>query len=346
MWRVKLSATPYLNVRCKPNGDIIGRFAPGRQIEVQSISDGWAKVLVADTVIVTVSATFIEQAQEPTPEPQPDPEARQRVGLHFHTNNERLSECIELISDLAQAKKPLPMAVVINNAGLVQAIKRLSPDTFVVFRGGVVGGADNLPLVKDDAAANMQAGRQRFKDRYQACPADAWQIANEHYAPSHANWQVTAMAWFYVGAMYEAEAAGVKITVGDFSTGTPEPEQIDLLDPMLQKAERDGHYLGYHSYAKPDSYNMNEAAEWYTLRFEKIVADYPALGIVLHEMGGFHNNGSDPMALVKQFSGMIARRRNVKGAAVFTAMAGAPWKDNGFNFDPYLGEFKRWHLSQ
>lgn len=74
MWRVKLDATPFLRVRCKPNGDIIGKFAPAKTLNVQSIEGGWAQVKIDDDVVVWVSAAYIEDGlTQPPPFPEPDP---------------------------------------------------------------------------------------------------------------------------------------------------------------------------------------------------------------------------------------------------------------------------------
>lgn len=343
MYRVKADATPYLNVRSKgsPAGDIVGFVLPGENIEVKEVAGNWFRAEWRPTPKVTIRGWMSGQYIEQVGAVYPLPVTYRKAGLHFHTGD-NIAACMEVVNALVQAGKPMPLAVVVNNGGLVAAIKKLSPNTFTVYRGGVVAGADVLPLVKDDPDANIRAGKTRFEQRYTPCGADAYQIANEHYAPSHEDWQVTAMSWFYVGAMYAAEAKGVKVTVGDFSAGTPEPYHLELMKPMLQKANDDGHYLNYHAYAAPDVYDMTRDAEWWAMRWLKIIEGYPKLGVVLAEMGGFHQNSGAIMALVRQLQAMTATYANVKGFAVFTANAARDWQDKGFGFDPYLPEFSAW----
>lgn len=339
MWRVAPNAKPYLRVRSRPNGDILGGFLPGKELNVLGIENNWARLQTADNLTAWVSAQYIVRDVEPTPV------AYRKIGIHLHIGN-NIEACLQLYSDCFQAGKPLPIAVVINNVGLANAIKRVSPPTFVVFRGGITGDAlDVLDLTQNNTDANIVAGRKRFEQRYTPCNADAWQIANEHYDKGHEPWKVKAMAEFYVGAMFAAEAKDVKITVGDFSTGTPEDEDLPLLAPMLQKANDDGHYLNYHSYAAPGVFDMTYAAEWFALRFERIIRGYPKLMVVLGEAGGFGQNGPDPMSLFRQLQAMLATNANVIGAALFTGNAAPPWSTNGCNVDPYLTEIGIWHRS-
>lgn len=339
MWRVAPNATPYLRVRSRPNGDILGGFTPGKELNVLGIENNWARLQTADNLTAWVSAQYIVRDVEPSPV------AYRKVGLHLHTAN-NIAACLQVYADCAQAGKPIPIALVINNAGLCNAIKQISPQTFVVCRSGVSGTAlDELELTPNNTDANMAAGKRRFDQRYTPCNAGAWQIANEHYDKGHPDWKVKAMAEFYVGAMFAAEAKGVKITVFDGSTGTPEDEDLPLLAPMLQKANDDGHYLCYHSYAAPGVFDMTYAAEWYVLRFERITRNYPKLEVVIGECGGYGTNGADPMKLVRQIQAMLATNVRVKGAAVFTANAGQDWVDAGCGFDAYLPEFSVWHRS-
>jgi hypothetical protein len=339
MWRVKPDATPFLRVRCTPSGHILGGFLPRTPINVLGIENGWARLQTADNLTAWVNASYIEQ------DVITQPVTYRKIGVHLHTGN-NIDACLQLYADCAQEGKPISIAVVINNTGLANAIKRVSKDTFVVFRGGIAGDAlDVLDLTKDNTDANMAAGRKRFEQRYTPCDADAWQIANEHYDKGHEPWKVKAMAEFYVGAMFAAEAKGVKITVFDGSTGTPEDEDLPLMAPMLQKANDDGHYLNYHSYAAPGVFDMTYAAEWYAMRFERIIRGYPKLEVVIGEWGGYGTNGGNIMPMARQFQAMLATNKIVKGAATFTGNAAPPWDSNGCNFDPYLPEFGTWHRS-
>ena len=69
------------------------------------------------------------------------------------------------------------------------------------------------------------------------------------------------------------------------------------------------------------------------MRWQRIVAKYPALRVIIGECG-FYDNGPDIMGMMKTYQPMLAPFMNVIGAAVFTAKAAEPWKSGGFNFDP------------
>lgn len=334
MWRVKANCTPYLRMRSKPNGDVLGGLQPLTPVDVVGVSNGWAQITL------WVSAQYIEDVTAPIPTPV----TYRKLGLHLHTAN-NISACVKVYRECAQAGKPLPLAVVINNTGLVDAIKEVSPSTFVVYRGGIneQTGTDSLPLVQDDKMANMLAGEKRFNERYAPCKADAFQCCNEHYSGAYPAWKVEAMSDFYLGIMAAAKARGTLVTIGDFSAGTPEDHHLELMAPMLAQAEADGHILNYHGYSKPNVFDMTVDSTWYLMRWERITRNYPKLRVLLGEFGGYAQNGPDPMSLVRQGQAMLATNVNVIGAAVFTANAASPWDTNGCGFDPYLQEFSVWH---
>jgi hypothetical protein len=340
MWRVAPNATPYLRVRSRPNGDILGGFYPNKELNVLGIENNWARIETADNLTAWVSATYIVRDVEPSPV------GYRRMGLHIHIGN-NAAQCVQVYRECAQAGKPLPLAVVINNTGLVDAIKDVSPSTFVVARLGIneQTGTDSLPLVQDDKMANMLAGEKRFNERYAPCRADCYQVCNEHYSGAYPVWKVEAMSDFYLGIMAAAKARGTLVTIGDFSAGTPEDHHLELMQPMLAQAEINGCPLCYHAYSAPNVMDMTYQSEWYAMRFERIIRNYPKLRVVLGEAGGYGNNGADPMKLVRQLQAMLATNDVVIGAAVFTANAASPWDTNGCGFDPYLQEFSVWHRS-
>jgi hypothetical protein len=340
MWRVKSDATPFLRVRCTPSGHILGGFLPRTPINVLGIENGWARLQTADNLTAWVNASYIEQ------DVVTQPVGYLKLGLHIHIGN-NAAQCVQVYRECAQAGKPLPLAVVINNTGLVDAIKEVSPSTFVVYRGGINQdtGTDSLPLVENDRMANFLAGEKRFNERYIPCNADCYQCANEHYSNAYPVWKVEAMSQFYQGMMASAKARKTLVTVGDFSAGTPEDYHLELMAPMLTQAEQDNHILNYHGYCPPDVFDMTEDVEWWAMRWERITRNYPKLRVLMGECGGYGQNGPDPMRLVRQYQAMLATNVNVIGAAVFTANAGEPWKSNGCNFDPYLQEFSVWHRS-
>lgn len=338
MWRVKPDCTPFLRVRCKPNGDIIGKFMPNTAINVLEVTDGWARVRVADTVDVWVSAAYIESNQTAPIV------THRKIGLHLHTGS-NADACVRVYAECANAGKPIPLAVVINNTGLVDAIKAVSPLTFVVYRGGVVDGQDVLPLIQDDNQANFLAGEKRFNERYAACWADAFQVGNEAYDKGFPAWKVEAFAYFYIGAMAAAEARNTFVTVGDFAVGGPEIEHLELLKPMLSRAESKGHPLNYHSYCAPKTYDITSQSEWYALRWVRITEGYPKMRVLNGEMGGFFDNGPDPMGICRQYYAMTATMDCLIGSAMFTANAAKDWQDRGFGFDGHLGEYAIWHKS-
>ena len=267
-----------------------------------------------------------------------------KIGLHLHTGD-NAAACVQVYADCAKAGTPISAALVINNAALVNEIKRVSRETFVVGRFGVVGGQDDLPLIPNNPEANRTAGRARFVARYVACAADAYQVANEHYDKAHPAWKVAAMGDFYIGVMEAAEALDAIVLVGDFGVGGPEDVHLPLLAPMLARAEVGGHILNYHGYCKPGSDDITEESEWFAMRWQRIVKDYPTLRVFIGECGGYAKNPPTIMDMLKTYNAMLAPFWQVIGACVFTADAAEPWKSNGCNFDPHLNEYAAWQKS-
>lgn len=336
-WRVRLDATPYVNIRLTPapDGAKIDRGEPGELVEVIQINDdtGWAEVRITAYMM----ARFLEEVKQQTGN-------FRKISMHIHTGS-NADACIKGYGDCYKAGTPIPLAVVINSPWIVNAIREVSPPTYIVYRGGVVGGPDVLPLTRNNRAANVAAGKKRFYERYAPCAANAYQCANEHYSKDQPDWMITAMGEFYEGVMDGANEKNVDATTFDLSTGTMEKHHLKLVAPALRRAEAEGHPFNYHAYAPPDVYDMTSAAEWFVMRWVWMLEDYPKMRVLFGEAGGYHNNGPDPMALFRQLQAMLATNENVIGAAGFTFDAGEPWKSNGFNLDPILNAYIDWHKS-
>lgn len=331
-YRVRKDALPYLNVRQTPNGTILGKLMPGEIANVIGNEGEWTKLAVY------VKSEYLEQINAPVPS------YSRKMSLHIHTGN-KAAGVIDAYRNTFNAGKPMPLALVINDVGMVAAIRVVSRSTFIVFRGGVVDGGDGLPLTQNNRAANMLAGRQRFLERYAVCPADCYQIANEHFVNDMPDWMTVAMGEFYEGAMIEAEARNTLVTVGDFSAGTPDKRHINLIAPALRRAEANGHPVNYHGYAPPKIYDMTAQSEWFSMRWTWFTEAYPRLRIVIGECGGYGDNGPDAMRLVLQYHPMLASHPAVIGAAIFTANAGADWEAKNCNFDTSLPAFVPWYLT-
>lgn len=159
---------------------------------------------------------------------------------------------------------------------------------------------------------------------------------------------VRRYARFYCDLMDICDAHGIKCTVGDYSTGTPQPYHVPWLADMLREAERRGHYLNYHAYSANNmagQTDMTAGAEWFSMRWRMLVKDYPRLKVILGECGnsGEHLFRPETVALMQQFNKMLAPYPQVVGAAWWTLSN--PDYPNGWkldDFSPVLSAVFNW----
>ncbi len=213
------------------------------QIEMRW-SEGWSAILMDCSAPPATTIWEIPlSAEMAVYPPQPsltaaEPTGPSKLGLHVTgSTSPRIMEFIE-------AAKPA-VIVVVGDLGLLAEIKRVSPNTVTL--GRLLQGDQSMtgdPREKAREFVLANAGQ------YLANPgADYWLGWNEPDVSQP--WQ---MAWY---ASFEEERAvamaelGLKVAIGNFSTGTPEPERFLEFLPAIKAAKQYGGILALHEYSAP-----------------------------------------------------------------------------------------------
>lgn len=252
------------------------------------------------------------------------------------------NEVLGFIARLAQAGKPMALAVVINEAKIVQAIKALSPKTVVVFRRtDIPAGIENPSY-----AAGQQFFNQYWPALWGGQGADYFSFCNEWLVYADAG-LLARQVQAYLGLMDAARNAGVKIVVGDLNVGFPHPTLNSLIEPMLARAESYGFPLNYHAYTRPGSTDPAVESAGRAMRWLDFVRTHPRLKVLIGEYGPDDGNASFPGAvaavemcrkydvLLKPYSDQVL------GYAYFAAVgATGSWQHS--DVTPALGDIETW----
>ncbi len=165
-------------------------------------------------------------------------EGPSKVGLHVTRN------ASPAIMDYVEAAQPA-VVVAVGDLGWLADVKDVSPDTVTLARFGQetqdISG-DPTEAARDFVAAH--------RSEYLAHPAvDYWLGWNEPAIDG-----VDQMEWY---AAFEAERAaamarlGLRVAVGNFSTGTPEADEFAAFVPAVAAAQEYGGILALHEYSAP-----------------------------------------------------------------------------------------------
>ena len=204
---------------------------------------------------------------------------RNWVGLHIIPERIDRAGLLAMIGRLAAAGRPVPIVVVLNDAGLADDIKRASPATIVIFR---------VETNKDPAVG--EDGGKWLDDRLGLARAsklaDWVQLACEALSSNP-----VALSNFYVGMMTRALQVGLKITIGNIASGNPPGDigaGIEAMRPMLQMASDHGFPLIYHPYSPRTVEGFNDIASeaaFYVQRYKFWRTAFPKLIIFGGEAG-------------------------------------------------------------
>ncbi len=166
------------------------------------------------------------------------PVGRSKLGLHVTRNAS--PEIMAFVRDTQPA-----VLVGVGDLGWLADAKAASPNTITL------GRFEELDQSLDgDPEARAQAFVSTHAARYLSNPGvDYWLGWNEPNIGSIAD-----MGWY---ARFEAERArlmdglGLRVAVGNFSTGTPEADEFAAFVPAIEAAERYGGILSLHEYSAP-----------------------------------------------------------------------------------------------
>lgn len=221
------------------------------QLEMQW-SDGWSAILMdcSPAPSTTLWQIVLNEAMAVYPEQPPltlaAPIGGSKLGIHVTRNNS------PRIMAFVEAVQPA-VVVAVGDLGWLADVKRVSPSTVTLGR---------LPEDSQEMLGDPREAARAFVNAhagvYLANPGvDYWMGWNE---PGIAQpWQ---MAWY---AAFEAERTeamaelGLKVAVGNFSTGTPEADRFWEFLPAVRAAKAHGGILALHEYSAPSMRDGVEA---------------------------------------------------------------------------------------
>jgi hypothetical protein len=220
-------------------------LASCHQIEM-NWAGGWSAFFIdqgdGDRTTVWNVPLVAEMAAPEEPEVQvlsfDEPVGRSKLGLHVTRNS--APEIMAFVEDAQPA-----VLVGVGDLGWLADAKAASPGTMTLGRFEETGQVYvGNPLQRAEEFVVAHAAR------YLANPqVDYWLGWNEPAVAT--TWQMT---WY---ATFEAERArlmadlGLKVAVGNFSTGTPEAAQFAAFVPAIEAAKTYGGVLALHEYSAP-----------------------------------------------------------------------------------------------
>ena len=217
------------------------------QLEL-SWSQGWSAVLMdcggPHTATLWEIGVTEEMAVYPPEEPlsAPEPGSGSKLGLHVTRNSD------PAIMAFVESAQPAVIAAV-GDLGWLADVKEVSPDTITVGRLEEVDQSiSGDPVERAREFVSLHAGQYLANTG-----VDYWLGWNEPGIDGPAD-----MAWY---AEFERERViamaeiGLKVAIGNFSTGTPEADEFDAFLPAIAAAKEYQGILALHEYSAP---NMRE----------------------------------------------------------------------------------------
>lgn len=279
-------------------------LASGARVEVEKAETYnpvdkyyWVKVVASPSdpkaVGCYAASAFLGPDVNPNP-PTPSPSTSATVGIHVAGSGE-IGDLMGVIDRCNRAGTPVPYVVVVSDPGLVGAIKRISPKTWVTYRW-VASDQDVTPFDANgngDGAAWVNMMMYRHS---QAPEADDHQFYNEAsfigntQSQTYAN-NVARVEMDMMRAL-KANYPGYKMTVGNYAPGVPDPVKYgEALKPVYDLANQYGNTALFHWYSYPvDDGDMESGAEWMAIRlFDYLSKNWPSMPIRIGEMGLYNS---------------------------------------------------------
>jgi hypothetical protein len=313
-------------------------------------SGGWSSFLMDCTGLGSTSIWYIPLSEEMAvyadledpillPLTLDEPVGPSKLGLHVTRNTS------PGIMDFVERAQPA-VIVGVGDLGWLADVKEVSPDTITLGRFEEKG-----QTFTGDPRQRAQQFVVSHAGRYLANPGvDYWLGWNEPVI--RYLWQ---MEWY---AAFEAERArlmhdlGLRVAVGNFSTGTPEAEQFPAFMPALAAAKEYGGLFALHEYSAPTMLHGvgtaipgHEADPRFgalTLRYRYWYEHYlgPAnlvVPLVITEAGidgGVLQHQDPSLGGWRDFDGILAANLTVQNLNSF--MAEISWYDDELRCDPYV----------
>lgn len=254
-----------------------------------------------------------------------------------------------MLARLAQAGHPVPCVLVVNHDGLPAEIKRVSPSTVTVFRR-VQGKDDPSPESMgwpggEDWARRLEAlnGYVPGADYIQG--ANEWFTDNGRPAADFVKFRDFQLQW-----MTANTARGRHCTVLDLRPGHLEQNQFEVLRPVFEQAERQGHVINYHAYSSDkQNWDMTADAEYFALRWVPWLKDYPRLRIIFGEAGSYqaprYRDVATTLLMMKQFKEILTPYAAQVIGACWWTIAGVPGDWAPDDWQAALAGYEGWMIT-
>ncbi|MGM0401078.1 MAG: hypothetical protein ACQEQT_07245 [Chloroflexota bacterium] len=173
-----------------------------------------------------------------SPPPLDEPTGPSKLGLHVTRNSS--PEIMDFVREVHPA-----VIVAVGDLGWLSDVKEVSPETITVGRF-----REEEQAFSGDSEERARQFVDDHLERYLANDGvDYWLGWNEPVFESREDAE-----WY---AAFEAERTrtmadlGLRVAVGNFSTGTPEPAEFEAFLPALSTAEKYAGVLALHEYSAP-----------------------------------------------------------------------------------------------
>lgn len=204
----------------------------------------------------------------PTPEPpRPTPDMPiyrippTKAGLHISIGAH--DGYGDLLRECAAAGRQLGMVKAFEDGGLLEA-RDLSPLTYRIWRSKAryrerdSEYADNPPYDFDWPTEQTKVVARGWMDacleRWRLNPAQFYELTNEPNVNDRPRFG--KFIDFCYACMDIADAEGIKLAIGGFSSGDPNRELIEMMSPLLDDMARRGHVLAIHDGAATPEYRL------------------------------------------------------------------------------------------
>jgi hypothetical protein len=289
----------------------------------------WAKVVSSptDTAAVGcyVAVEFLGPDTDPKP-PSPPPVSSNTLGIHVAYNG-NVGDLMGVLDRANKAGNPVPFVLVVSDPGLVSAIKRVSPQTIVIYRW-VAGDEDPSPFDingNGDGAAWVHNLMYRHS---QAPEADYHQFFNEvsfsgngqslEYARNVARVEMDMCRTLH------ANYPGFKMTGGNYMPGVPDPFKYGAeLKPLYDMLNANGDAALFHWYSTPEAdSSMQNGATWMCTRILDYFDQWPNMPVFIGEMGLYNSprfRGVDSERATWRDTTNIVRPYRTRGRKIWIA---------------------------
>ncbi len=273
---------------------------------------------------------------------------RTLAGLHI-INDTRHDEVLSFVRLMRDSGIPVGTVKGLNGTeGLLDEIKRISPETVIVYRSlhNSEGDRDcpapyeqlQDPNHLPDPVSLAQRWYAGYKGYWDQVNADYYEYINE-CTPS-AEW----LAQFSIEMMRLANEEGRCLLLFSFSGGHPEMDEFDALLPAYRYAVEQPcqpgrtHGIALHAYSAADDQPASESGVWlarrHRLMHERLLATLPEaanLPVYITEMGIGGGTIMPPCELiirdVLQYTYQLEADPYVKGFHLWSVGTGAQWYD-------------------